>query len=88
MQLLDPTVSDSSIDYCKGLNTVVAPSDNVEIPGTDHLQWMTQGWQLLVEWQDHPSDWIPLADLKNSYPVQVAKYAMNNKIALEAAFAW
>jgi hypothetical protein len=29
-----------------------------------------------------------LADLKNSYPVQVAEYAVNNKIASEPAFAW
>ena len=29
-----------------------------------------------------------MADLKNSYPVQVAEYAVNNKIASEPAFAW
>ena len=33
-------------------------------------------------------DWIPLADLKESYPVQVAEYVVNNKLASEAAFAW
>jgi hypothetical protein len=27
-------------------------------------------------------------DLKNSYPVQVTEYAVNNKIASEPAFAW
>ena len=42
----------------------------------------------MVEWKDRSSDWIPLADLKNSYPVQVAEYAVNNKIASEPAFAW
>jgi hypothetical protein len=29
-----------------------------------------------------------LADLKNSYPIQVTEYAVNNKIALEPAFTW
>jgi hypothetical protein len=40
-----------------------------------------------VEWKDRSSDWIPLADLKNSYPVQLTKYAINNKIASAPAFA-
>ena len=63
-------------------------SDDAKIPGTDRLQRTTKGWQLLVEWTDRVSDWIPLADLKNAYPVQVAEYAVNNKIASEPAFAW
>ena len=33
-------------------------------------------------------DWLPLSDLKESYPIQVAEYAVNNKIASEPAFAW
>lgn len=46
----------------------------------------------LLEWKDQWSssgDWIHLADLKNSYPIEVADYgSVNNKIASEAAFAW
>jgi hypothetical protein len=48
----------------------------------------TKGWFLLVEWKDGSSQWVPLTDLKESYPVQVAEYAHNNKIASEPAFAW
>ena len=40
------------------------------------------------EWKDGTSDWLPLAALKESYPVQVDEYAVNNKIASEPAFAW
>jgi hypothetical protein len=61
--------------------------DDAKIPGTNHLRWTTKGWQLLVEWKRRSSDWIPLADLKKSYPVQVAEYTVNNKIASEPAFA-
>jgi hypothetical protein len=32
--------------------------------------------------------WIPLKDLKESMPVQVAEYAIANKIAEEPAYAW
>jgi hypothetical protein len=48
----------------------------------------TRGWELLVEWKEGGSDWIPLKDLKESYPVEVAEYAKANKIDEELAFAW
>jgi hypothetical protein len=34
------------------------------------------------------TDWLPLKDLKESYPVQVVEYAVANKIAGQPAFAW
>jgi hypothetical protein len=48
----------------------------------------TRGWSLLVSWKDGSSDWMPLKDLKDSYPIQIAEYAMANKIANEPAFNW
>jgi hypothetical protein len=42
----------------------------------------------LVEWKDGSSNWLPLKDLKQSYPLEVAEYALANKIAEEPAFAW
>jgi hypothetical protein len=48
----------------------------------------TRGWQLLVEWKEGGSDWIPLKDVIESYLVEVAKYAKAKKIAEEPAFAW
>jgi hypothetical protein len=48
----------------------------------------TKGWKLLVEWRDGTTDWLPLKDLKESYPVQVVEYAVANKIAEQPAFAW
>jgi ribosomal protein L31E len=62
--------------------------DDARVPGKNKLRRTTKGWQLLTEWKDGTSDWLPLADLKESYPVQVAEYAVNNKIASEPAFAW
>jgi hypothetical protein len=34
------------------------------------------------------TDWLPLKDLKESYLVQVAEYAVANKITEQPAFAW
>jgi hypothetical protein len=48
----------------------------------------TKGWKLLVEWKDGSTDWLPLKDLKESYPVQVMEYAVTNKIAEQLVFAW
>ena len=48
----------------------------------------TKGWSLLVNWKDKSSSWVALKDLKESHPVQVAKYAVGNKIADEPAFKW
>ena len=50
---------------------------------------MTRGWSLLVSWKDGLlSDWMPLKEPKDSYPVQIAEYATANKIANEPAFNW
>ena len=74
------------VDHRKDGSAVL--SDDAMIPGTSHMRRTTKGWQLLVEWKDGSSDWLPLADLKEAYPIQVAEYAVNNKVASEPAFAW
>jgi hypothetical protein len=43
---------------------------------------------LLVQWKDGSTSWLPLKALKNSFPVEMAEYAVANKISLEPAFAW
>ena len=45
-------------------------------------------WELLAQWKDGSTNWVSLKDLKESYPVQTAKYAVAAKIAMEPAFAW
>ena len=56
--------------------------------GKKQRRLTTKGWQLLVEWKDGTTTWVPLKDMKESYPVQLAEYAVANKIAEEPAFAW
>ena len=48
----------------------------------------TKGWKLLVEWKDGSQDWLPLKDLKESYPIEVAECAVANKTQEEPAFRW
>jgi Reverse transcriptase (RNA-dependent DNA polymerase) len=56
--------------------------------GRRHRKITTKGWQLLVEWNDGTTEWLPLKDLKESHPVQVAEYAICNKISEQPAFAY
>ena len=48
----------------------------------------TKGWSLCVEWKDGSQSWVPLKDMKEAYPVQVAEYAVGNQIHTEPAFDW
>jgi len=41
---------------------------------------------LLIEWIDGSIDWVRLAAVKESYPVQLVKSALANGIAHEPAF--
>ena len=38
--------------------------------------------------RDRSSEWVLLKDLKDAYSVQIAEYAVANKIANEPAFNW
>ena len=48
----------------------------------------TKGWELLIWWKDGGTDWVALKDIKESYPLQVAEYAISACISEEPAFAW
>ena len=49
----------------------------------------TKGWYLLVRWKNNGGESVVrLQDLKESYPVQVAEYAIENSLGNEDAFWW
>jgi hypothetical protein len=62
--------------------------DDMVIPGSQSVRKQTKGCKLLVGWKDGTTSWLPLSEMKNSYPVEVAEYAVNNKIASESCFCW
>ena len=43
--------------------------------GTLRKRRTTKGWEFLVHWLDGSYNWIKLKDLKESYPVELMKYA-------------
>jgi hypothetical protein len=78
--IMDHKKDDTAIDIANG--TVTTSSGNVKPKIT------TQGWQSLVLWKDKSMSWVKLKDLKASYPIELAEYAVVNWIAEEPAFKW
>ena len=56
--------------------------------GATRRKITTLGWEICVLWKDGSTDWVALKDLKQSYPVHIAEYAIRNEIENEPAFAW
>ena len=48
----------------------------------------TVGWDLLLEFNDGTTAWTPLHDVKDVNPIELAEYAVANKIDHEPAFKW
>ena len=48
----------------------------------------TKGWKICVEYQDGSTQWVSLYDIKESNPIEMAEYAVANKLVEEPAFRW
>ena len=56
--------------------------------GKRYRRRTTIGWKLCVRWKDGSTSWERLADLKESFPIQVAEYAISRGLQHEPAFEW
>jgi hypothetical protein len=80
---------DDITDFCRD-DTAIDKEDAFIIMknGVRRRKLTTKGWQLLCQWKDGSTNWVALKDMKESYPVQVADYAIASRIEDEPAFAW
>ena len=60
----------------------------VYIDGRRYPRKSTKGVLLLCQFKDGSTAWQRLADLKESYPIEIAEYAVSRGIDHEVAFAW
>jgi hypothetical protein len=70
---------------------VAAPNEDKYLTtrsGQRRLRKTTQGWSFLVNWKDGTETRVKLAELKDSYPTELAEFAKARSIADEPAFAW
>jgi hypothetical protein len=48
----------------------------------------TKGWDICIQWQDGSSSWHPLSEIKNSFPIHLAEYAIQHDLQDEPVFRW
>ena len=84
------TMMDGIIHYERD-DAVAIPKSNAYVVtrrGRKRHRRTTVGWKLLVKWSDGSESWVPLKDMKESHPVEVADFAKARGIADEPAFSW
>lgn len=76
------------IDHKKMDDALSGDEGFIFVNGQKRMRKTTQGWKICVRWKDGSSSWFPLSAVKESNPVELAEYAIANKIAAEPAFTW
>ena len=79
---------DAITDHQKDSSAVLNIDWYITINGRQHHRKTTTGWKLCVLWKDGTSTWECLADLKESYPIDISQYVINKGIDGELAFSW
>jgi hypothetical protein len=85
------TIFDGIISHKKNKNAVSEEDRFVTINDRRFPRKTTAGWKFKVAFRDGSGrsyQWIPLKELKESHPVQVAEYVTAKGIAQEPAFRW
>jgi hypothetical protein len=54
----------------------------------DSPSYTTKGWSFLVSWKDGTSSYVPLREMKASFPLQTAEYVAAHSLTKEPAFLW
>jgi len=78
----------SIIDHATDGTALTSENRFVTVNGRQCPRKTSRGWKLCVEWQDGSTSWERLSEVKASYPVEVAEYAIAKKLEAEPAFAW
>jgi len=60
----------------------------IRVNNMRHPLHTTQGWDMCIMWQDGSTSWHPMIDVKRSFPIQLAEYAIRSGINEEPSFAW
>lgn len=69
--------------------TAVKPEDAfLEHEGRRHRKKTTVGAEVLMRWKDGSETWTKLKDVKEAFPVEMAEYAVSNKLDKLPQFIW
>lgn len=81
------TLLDEIIDY-KRKDYASTERHVITRQGQKRLRKDTRGWFLLIRWKNGDEQWVPLKDMKESHPVEVAEFAEAHRLTQEPAFFW
>ena len=86
----DAGIFSEIIDLRRDIDIAIpaGPNATVAVNGRDKPIITTKGWDVLIKWTDNSSNWISLSVAKQSYPIQIAEFAIANKLDNEPAFKW
>mmetsp|Transcript_44940 Transcript_44940/g.109124 ORF Transcript_44940/g.109124 Transcript_44940/m.109124 type:complete len:481 (-) Transcript_44940:1244-2686(-) len=76
------------VDHKKGPGAVDKNDGFILHRGRKVRRKTTKGWEVCVQWKNKSTSWVPLVDMKNSFPAETAEYAVSRGIEDEPAFAW
>lgn len=79
---------DCIVGHKKSDKALTAKTQSLNNNGRKSMRRTTAGWHLCVQWLDGSTSWQTLKDLKESYPLEVAEYAVTQGIQQEPAFNW
>ena len=81
---------DETVDHRCDPNLAVSESDSYLSSNTGQKSRIRtiEGWDVLLSWKDGSTDWIPLKELKESYPVEISEYSLQKNISHHPAFVW
>ena len=48
----------------------------------------TKGWNIQIKWKDESLSWHSMSKVKSSNPIELAEYAVSNKLSDDPAFKW
>ena len=82
--LLDAFVDYRRTDEALTLDDQFVESNN----GVSYARRSTAGWEICVKWTNGSTSWEKVSDLKESYPVELAEFAIKSEIDHEPAFNW
>ena len=79
---------DCIVDHKKNDKALTKMTQPLRHNGRECVRCNTVGWHLCVQWFDGSTSWQSLKDLKETYPLQVAEYAVEQGITNEPGLNW
>jgi len=71
---------DKIVDHMSGETALQEDQAYIVQNSVRHMRKTTKGWKLCVQWKDTSTGWEPLADMKHSYPLETAEYAVTSNL--------